>query len=91
MRRKGVTLVAKLESASNKVKARKVWTLFFSLPIFAWVMYDFANTIFSSNIVTVFYPFYLKETLGKSEELNQIASTFITYSNAISSFFISRM
>jgi UMF1 family MFS transporter len=88
MRRKGVTLVAKLESASNKVQARKVWTLFFSLPIFAWVMYDFANTIFSSNIVTVFYPFYLKETLGKSEELNQIASTFITYSNAISSFFL---
>ncbi|KRF38604.1 MFS transporter [Paenibacillus sp. Soil787] len=88
MRRKGVTLVAKLESASNQVQARKVWTLLFSLPIFAWAMYDFANTIFSSNIVTVFYPFYLKETLGKSEELNQIASTFITYSNAISSFFL---
>ncbi|WP_261303140.1 MFS transporter [Paenibacillus andongensis] len=80
--------MAKLESAPNKVQARKVWTLFFSLPIFAWAMYDFANTIFSSNIVTVFYPFYLKETLGKSEELNQIASTFITYSNAISSFFL---
>ncbi|WP_268796002.1 MFS transporter [Paenibacillus sp. Soil787] len=80
--------MAKLESASNQVQARKVWTLLFSLPIFAWAMYDFANTIFSSNIVTVFYPFYLKETLGKSEELNQIASTFITYSNAISSFFL---
>lgn len=83
-----MTLVAKLESTSNPMQARKVWTLFFSLPIFAWAMYDFANTIFSSNIVTVFYPFYLKETLGKSEELNQIASTFITYSNAISSLFL---
>ncbi|MBD0381993.1 MFS transporter [Paenibacillus sedimenti] len=70
------------------MQARKVWTLFFSLPIFAWAMYDFANTIFTSNIVTIFYPFYLSETLGKSEEMNQIASTFITYSNAISSFFI---
>ena len=80
--------MAKLESASNPVQARNVWALFFSLPIFAWAMYDFANTIFSSNIVTVFYPFYLKETLGKSEEFNQIASTFITYSNALSSFFL---
>lgn len=80
--------MAKLESASNPIPARRMWTLFFSLPIFAWAMYDFANTIFSSNIVTVFYPFYLKETLGKSEELNQIASTFITYSNAVSSFFL---
>ncbi|MGG1519446.1 MFS transporter [Paenibacillus oryzisoli] len=51
-------------------------------------MYDFANTIFSSNIVTVFYPFYLKEVLGSSEEMNQIASTFITYSNAVSSLFL---
>ncbi|NEW07545.1 MFS transporter [Paenibacillus sp. SYP-B3998] len=80
--------MAQLESASNPVHARKAWTLFFSLPIFAWAMYDFANTIFSSNIVTVFYPFYLSETLGKSEEMNQIASTFITYSNALASFFL---
>ncbi|WP_312875714.1 MFS transporter [Paenibacillus planticolens] len=80
--------MAKLEPASNPIHTRSAWTLFFSLPIFAWAMYDFANTIFSSNIVTVFYPFYLKETLGKSEELNQIASTFITYSNALSSFFL---
>lgn len=80
--------MAKLKSTSNPARGRSVWALFFSLPIFAWAMYDFANTIFSSNIVTVFYPFYLKETLGKSEELNQIASTFITYSNALSSFFL---
>ncbi|WP_189016268.1 MFS transporter [Paenibacillus marchantiophytorum] len=86
--REGVNPLAKPEYASNQRQARNVWTLLFSLPIFAWAMYDFANTIFSSNIVTVFYPFYLKETLGKSEELNQIASTFITYSNAISSFFL---
>ncbi len=80
--------MAQLESPTNPAQARNVWALFFSLPIFAWAMYDFANTIFSSNIVTVFYPFYLSETLGKSEEMNQIASTFITYSNAISSFFL---
>ncbi|MFD0694042.1 MFS transporter [Paenibacillus sp. GCM10027628] len=80
--------MAQLEPASSTIHARKVWTLFFSLPIFAWAMYDFANTIFSSNIVTVFYPFYLSETLGKSEEMNQIASTFITYSNALSSLFL---
>ncbi|MEW9699291.1 MFS transporter [Paenibacillus sp. SI8] len=80
--------MAQFETASNQMHARKAWTLFFSLPIFAWAMFDFANTIFSSNIVTVFYPFYLSETLGKNEQMNQIASTFITYSNAISSFFL---
>jgi UMF1 family MFS transporter len=80
--------VAQLEPASNKKLARSAWVMFFSLPIFSWAMYDFANTIFSSNIITVFFPFYLSEALGKSEEMNQIASTFITYTNAISSFFL---
>lgn len=59
-----------------------------SLPIFAWAMYDFANTIFSSNIITVFFPFYMSEKLGDSEQMNQIASTFITYSEALASIFL---
>jgi MFS transporter, UMF1 family len=80
--------VAQLEPASNKDLPRNAWVLFFSLPIISWAMYDFANTIFSSNIITVFFPFYLSEALGKTEEMNQIASTFITYTNAISSFFL---
>ncbi|MDE3838335.1 MFS transporter [Bacillus methanolicus] len=64
------------------------WSLYFSLPILSWALYDFANTIFSSNINTIFYPLYLKEVIGENEVLNQIASTFVSYSNAVASFFL---
>ncbi|RXT05180.1 MFS transporter [Ammoniphilus sp. CFH 90114] len=62
--------------------------LFLSLPIFSWALYDLANTIFSSNVITIFFPFYLQQVIGGSEVMNQLASTFISYANAIASFFI---
>ncbi|SFA76888.1 MULTISPECIES: MFS transporter [unclassified Bacillus (in: firmicutes)] len=65
-----------------------IWRLYFSLPIISWALYDFANTIFSSNINTIFFPFYLQEVIGENEVLNQIASTFVSYSNAVASFFL---
>ena len=64
------------------------WRLYMTLPIVSWALYDFANTIFSSNINTIFFPFYLQEVIGENEVLNQIASTFISYSNALASFFL---
>ncbi|MEG0260985.1 MAG: MFS transporter [Lysinibacillus sp.] len=62
--------------------------LYLSLPIVSWAFYDFANTIFSSNINTVFFPFYMDEVLGTNEVMQQVASTFISYANAIASFFL---
>ncbi|MDZ5470585.1 MFS transporter [Bacillus sp. 31A1R] len=73
---------------SQKNKELNSWGLYFSLPILSWAFYDFANTIFSSNINTIFFPFYLQEVIGENEVLNQIASTFVSYSNAIASFFL---
>ncbi len=35
--------------------------------VFAWGMYDLANTIFSALFVTFFYPFYVKTFLGGNE------------------------
>lgn len=35
--------------------------------IFAWSIYDFANTAFSALFVTFFFPFYVKEFLGGNE------------------------
>jgi UMF1 family MFS transporter len=35
--------------------------------IFAWGMYDLANTIFSALFVTFFFPFYVKTFLGGTE------------------------
>jgi MFS transporter, UMF1 family len=67
---------------------RKAIQLYFSLPILSWALYDFANTIFSSNITTIFFPFYLQEVIGKNEVMNQIASTLLSYANAIASFFL---
>jgi MFS transporter, UMF1 family len=62
--------------------------LFLSLPVISWAFYDFANTIFSSNINTIFWPFYLDEAIGGNEVLDQVASTFISYANAIASFLL---
>ncbi|KRU16924.1 MULTISPECIES: MFS transporter [Bacillus] len=62
--------------------------LFLTAPILAWALYDFANTIFSSNMITIFFPFYLQETIGDSARMDQIASTFISYANALASFFL---
>lgn len=36
-------------------------------PVFAWGMYDFANTAFSALFVTFFYPFFVKDFLGGDE------------------------
>lgn len=58
--------------------------LFLSLPVLSWALYDFANTIFSSNIVTIFFPLYLQQVLGGDARMDQIASTFISYANAAS-------
>jgi MFS transporter, UMF1 family len=76
----------KLETVSVKKKGNLA--LFFSLPILSWALYDFANTIFSSNINTIFFPFYLQEIVGGNEVLDQVASTFISYANALASFFL---
>ncbi|MDN4492333.1 MFS transporter [Ureibacillus sp. BA0131] len=69
-------------------KARSPLALYLSLPILSWAFYDFANTIFSSNINTVFFPFYMDEVLGTDEVRKQVASTFISYANAVASFFL---
>ncbi|MGD7043495.1 MFS transporter [Jeotgalibacillus proteolyticus] len=74
--------------ASNTHPPRKGWKLYLTLPILSWALYDFANTIFSSNINTVFFPFYLDSVIGSSEEMSQVASTFISYANALASFFL---
>ncbi|KGR92244.1 MFS transporter [Ureibacillus massiliensis 4400831 = CIP 108448 = CCUG 49529] len=67
---------------------RSQLALYMSLPILSWAFYDFANTIFSSNINTIFFPFYMDEVLGTNEVMQQVASTFISYANAVASFFI---
>lgn len=69
-------------------KSRKGIALFFTLPIFSWALYDFANTIFSSNINTIFFPLYLQAEVGGDPVLDQLASTFISYLNAFASLFL---
>ena len=67
---------------------RKPIALFLSMPILAWALYDFANTIFSANIVTLFFPQYITEIVGTNPRLEQISSTIIAYANAVSAFLL---
>ena len=50
-------------------KSRKPLALFLSLPVLAWALYDFSNTIFSANIVTLFFPQYITEIIGTDARL----------------------
>ncbi|MFT8320908.1 MAG: MFS transporter [Bacillus sp. (in: firmicutes)] len=77
----------------ERTKKNHVWNkeglaLYFSLPVLSWAIYDAANTIFSSNINTIFFPLYLQEVVGSNEVQSQIASTIISYANAIASFLL---
>jgi UMF1 family MFS transporter len=76
------------QDLDNQAKPRSPLALYFSLPILSWALYDFANTIFSSNIITIFFPFYLQEVIGTNERMDQIASTFLSYANATASLFL---
>lgn len=62
--------------------SRRPIELYLSLPILAWALFDFANTIFSANIVTLFFPQFITEIVGDDPRLEQIASTIIAYANA---------
>lgn len=73
---------------SKNPNHRSQWALYFSLPILSWALYDFANTIFSSNINTIFFPLYMDEALGTDAVMKQVASTYISYANAFASFFL---
>lgn len=70
--------------AGLKEKSRNPIQLYLTLPILAWALFDFANTIFSANIVTLFFPQYITEMVGTDPRLEQIASTVIAYANAVS-------
>lgn len=70
------------------IQHRSQLAIYLSLPILSWAFYDFANTIFSSNINTIFFPFYMDEVLGTNEVMQQVASTFISYANAIASLLL---
>lgn len=62
--------------------------LVLTMPILAWALYDFANTIFSSNIVTIFFPFYVNEIVGNNEQYKAVAETFTSYTNALASLLL---
>ncbi|GGB08694.1 MFS transporter [Macrococcus hajekii] len=62
--------------------------LLLSVPVLSWALYDFSNTIFSANIITLFFPQFVTEQLGTDPVQEQIASTWIAYSASIAAFFL---
>jgi MFS transporter, UMF1 family len=48
------------------LEARDIGTRIAPLAVGSWVLYDFANTIFSLNIISTFFPQYVKE-LGRDD------------------------
>src|SRR5918992_1585771 len=44
------------------------------LAVWAWVLYDFANTIFSVSILTVFFPLWVDSQVGNGAPLVNAAT-----------------
>lgn len=62
--------------------------LLLSLPIFSWALYDFSNTIFSANIVTLFFPQFVTEQFGTDPVTEQVSSTWIAYSASVAALLL---
>ena len=62
--------------------------LLLSLPIFSWALYDFSNTIFSANIVTLFFPQFVTEQFGVDPVTEQVSSTWIAYSASVAALLL---
>lgn len=56
--------------------------LMLSIPVLSWALYDFSNTIFSANIITLFFPQFVTEQLGNDPVTEQLASTWIAYASS---------
>jgi MFS transporter, UMF1 family len=46
------------------------------LAVWAWVLYDFSNTIFSISILTVFFPLWVDQQIGDGAWLVNLATAF---------------
>jgi MFS transporter, UMF1 family len=46
------------------------------LAVWAWVLYDFANTVFSISILTVFFPLWVVQQIGDGAWLVNLATAF---------------
>lgn len=62
--------------------------LLFSIPIISWALYDFSNTIFSANIVTLFFPQFVTEQFGTDPVTEQVSSTWIAYSASVAALLL---
>lgn len=69
-------------------KMKKDIKLLLSIPIFSWALYDFSNTIFSANIVTLFFPQFVTDHFGKDPVTEQVSSTWIAYSASIAALLL---
>ncbi|MCU7556934.1 MFS transporter [Macrococcus capreoli] len=67
---------------------KKDLRLLLSLPIFSWALYDFSNTIFSANIVTLFFPQFVTEQFGTNPVTEQVSSTWIAYSASVAALLL---
>jgi MFS transporter, UMF1 family len=47
--------------------------LLFSLPVFSWALYDLANTIFSMNVVSRYFPRWITDTMGQEDIVFSVA------------------
>ncbi|HEU4965776.1 MAG TPA: MFS transporter [Bacilli bacterium] len=57
----------------NQPLDKKGVALFFSLPVLAWALYDLANTIFSMNVVSRYFPRLVTDTFGAEDLVFSIA------------------
>src|SRR5512142_1654178 len=63
LRREGRPTVNSTKRLSAR-SAAPLWGGLLSAPVVAWALYDFANTVFSMNIVSLYLPLWVVADMG---------------------------
>ena len=58
--------------------------------VFAWALYDWANSAFATSVMVVFFPLFFKQFLTPGQEAS-VSTAWLAYANGISSFVLALM
>lgn len=65
-------------------------SLLFRKPVFAWALYDWANSAYATTVIAVFFPLYFKQYLA-ADQSAVVSTSWLAYASAASSFVLAAL
>src|SRR5262245_21639437 len=73
------------EGIKEQPRVIRVKSPFFEKKVFAWALYDWANSAFATTVMTVFFPLFFKQYLAVEQEATT-STAWLGGANGVSSF-----